>query len=195
LIPAPTTVAKAITAKAEAEGFGKSQTTFRLRDWGISRQRYWGAPIPMIICDSCGTVPVAETDLPVILPHDVELTGAGGSPLARHRAFLETLCPRCGREAKRETDTMDTFVESSWYFNRFCSADFAEKPGIDRKRVDYWMPVDQYIGGIEHAILHLLYARFYTKMLRDLLLLMAFSCTPGDKSYCGWFDRRSSAGK
>ena len=162
---------EAIATHLEATGRGKKTVQYRLRDWGISRQRYWGAPIPMIICDSCGTVPVAETDLPVILPHDVELTGAGGSPLARHRAFLETLCPRCGREAKRETDTMDTFVESSWYFNRFCSANFAEKPGIDRKRVDYWMPVDQYIGGIEHAILHLLYARFYTKMLRDFGVL------------------------
>ncbi|MDO9586033.1 MAG: leucine--tRNA ligase, partial [Syntrophales bacterium] len=161
----------AIAAHLETIGRGKKTVQYRLRDWGISRQRYWGAPIPMIICDFCGTVPVAEADLPIVLPHDVALTGEGGSPLAKQRAFVETACPRCGRAAKRETDTMDTFVESSWYFNRFCAADFAEKPGIDRERVDYWMPVDQYIGGIEHAILHLLYARFYTKMLRDFGVL------------------------
>jgi leucyl-tRNA synthetase len=163
----------AIAAHLEAIGRGKKTVQYRLRDWGISRQRYWGAPIPMIICDACGAVPVPEADLPVVLPQDVELTGEGGSPLARHAAFVQTICPGCGRPAKRETDTMDTFVESSWYFNRFCSADFAEKPGIDRKRVDYWMPVDQYIGGIEHAILHLLYARFFTKMLRDFGVLGA----------------------
>ena len=148
-------------------GRGKKTVQYRLRDWGISRQRYWGAPIPMILCETCGTVPVPEEELPVILPRDVEFTGAGGSPLAKYRPFVETTCPRCGKPARRETDTMDTFVESSWYFDRFCSARHDVKPGLDRKKLDYWMPVDQYIGGIEHAILHLLYARFYTKMLRD----------------------------
>jgi leucyl-tRNA synthetase len=140
---------------------------YRLRDWGISRQRYWGAPIPIINCEKCGAVPVPDADLPVILPRDVELTGAGGSPLARYDAFVNTACPNCQGPAKRETDTMDTFVESSWYFDRFCSANYHEKPGLSRKALDYWMPVDQYIGGIEHAILHLLYSRFYTKVLRD----------------------------
>jgi len=148
-------------------GRGKKTVQYRLRDWGISRQRYWGAPIPMILCETCGTVPVPEEELPVILPRDVEFTGAGGSPLAKYKPFVETTCPGCGKPARRETDTMDTFVESSWYFDRFCSARHDVKPGLDRKKMDYWMPVDQYIGGIEHAILHLLYARFYTKMLRD----------------------------
>jgi len=157
----------AIAEYLESIGRGKKTIQYRLRDWGISRQRYWGAPIPIIYCDNCGTVPVPETDLPVILPRDVELTGEGGTPLARHKAFVETSCPQCGSAAKRETDTMDTFVESSWYFDRFCSPDYAEKPGLDRQKVLYWMPVDQYIGGIEHAILHLLYSRFYTKVLRD----------------------------
>ena len=162
---------EAIADHLEALGRGKKTVQYRLRDWGISRQRYWGAPIPMVICRSCGTVPVAEADLPVILPADVALTGEGGSPLAGHRAFVETICPRCGEPARRETDTMDTFVESSWYFDRFCSAHHDLKPGLDRAKLDYWLPVDQYIGGIEHAILHLLYARFYTKMLRDFGVL------------------------
>jgi len=157
----------AIAAHLEAIGRGKKTIQYRLRDWGISRQRYWGAPIPMINCENCGVVPVPEEDLPVVLPGDVVLSGEGGSPLARHKAFVATTCPRCGKPARRETDTMDTFVESSWYFERFCSADHNQKPGLDRKKLDYWMPVDQYIGGIEHAILHLLYSRFYTKMLRD----------------------------
>ena len=161
----------AIAEYLESIGRGKKTIQYRLRDWGISRQRYWGAPIPIIYCDNCGTVPVPETDLPVILPRDVELTGEGGTPLARHKAFVETSCPQCGSAAKRETDTMDTFVESSWYFDRFCSSDYAEKPGLDRQKVLYWMPVDQYIGGIEHAILHLLYSRFYTKVLRDFDVL------------------------
>jgi leucyl-tRNA synthetase len=161
----------AIAEYLESIGRGKKTIQYRLRDWGISRQRYWGAPIPIIYCDKCGTVPVPETDLPVVLPRDVELTGEGGSPLQRYKAFAETTCPRCGIAAKRETDTMDTFVESSWYFDRFCSPQCAEKPGLDRKKVHYWMPVDQYIGGIEHAILHLLYSRFYTKMLRDFGVL------------------------
>jgi leucyl-tRNA synthetase len=161
----------AIAEYLESIGRGKKTIQYRLRDWGISRQRYWGAPIPIIYCDKCGTVPVPETDLPVVLPRDVELTGEGGSPLGKYKAFAETQCPQCGSAAKRETDTMDTFVESSWYFDRFCSPHCAEKPGLDRKKVGYWMPVDQYIGGIEHAILHLLYSRFYTKMLRDFGVL------------------------
>jgi leucyl-tRNA synthetase len=162
---------EAIAAHFESLGRGKKTIQYRLRDWGISRQRYWGAPIPIVICEACGTVPVPESDLPVILPRDVELTGEGGSPLARHLPFVEATCPRCGKPARRETDTMDTFVESSWYFDRFCSAHHDVKPGLDRKKLDYWMPVDQYIGGIEHAILHLLYSRFYTKMLRDFGVL------------------------
>jgi len=157
----------AIADHLEAIGRGKKTVQYRLRDWGISRQRYWGAPIPMVLCEECGTVPVPEKDLPIVLPRDAELTGEGGPPLARHKPFVETTCPCCGKPARRETDTMDTFVESSWYFDRFCSAQHDVKPGLDRAKIDYWMPVDQYIGGIEHAILHLLYARFYTKMLRD----------------------------
>ena len=162
---------EAIAEYLESRGLGKKTVQYRLRDWGISRQRYWGAPIPIISCKICGTVAVPESDIPVVLPHDMALTGEGGSPLTRHREFVETTCPRCGAPAERETDTMDTFVESSWYFDRFCSPRHAEKPGLDREKLDYWMPVDQYIGGIEHAILHLLYARFYTKMLRDFGVL------------------------
>jgi leucyl-tRNA synthetase len=151
----------------ESIGRGKRMIQYRLRDWGISRQRYWGAPIPMINCKKCGIVPVKESDLPIVLPRDVVLSGAGGSPLAALKEFVQTSCPQCGGTAERETDTMDTFVESSWYFDRFCSPKNNKKPGLDRKKLDYWMPVDQYIGGVEHAIMHLLYARFYTKMLRD----------------------------
>ncbi|MBN2687285.1 MAG: leucine--tRNA ligase, partial [Deltaproteobacteria bacterium] len=158
---------ESIAEYLESLGRGRKTIEYRLRDWGISRQRYWGAPIPIVYCEKCGPVPVPERDLPVILPHDVELSGEGGSPLARVPSFVETSCPNCGGPAKRETDTMDTFVESSWYFDRFCCPQFDEKPGLDKKALDYWMPVDQYIGGIEHAILHLLYSRFYTKMLRD----------------------------
>jgi leucyl-tRNA synthetase len=164
-------VLEAIALYLEKAGHGKKTVQYRLRDWGISRQRYWGAPIPVINCGTCGTVPVPEEDLPVVLPRDVAFTGEGGSPLAKHRAFVEITCPRCGSAAQRETDTMDTFVESSWYFERFCSPRHSTKPGLDRNSLDYWLPVDQYIGGIEHAILHLLYARFYTKALRDLGIL------------------------
>jgi len=155
----------------ESIGRGRKTIEYRLRDWGISRQRYWGAPIPVVNCDECGAVPVPEADLPVVLPKDVSLSGEGGSPLDMIDSFINVPCPRCGRPAKRETDTMDTFVESSWYFDRFCCPDHSVKPGLDKQRVNYWMPVDQYIGGIEHAILHLLYARFYTKMLRDFGVL------------------------
>ena len=161
---------EAIAQHLEEKGLGKKSINYRLRDWGISRQRYWGAPIPILFCPHCGSVPVPEKDLPVILPHDVKLTGLGDSPLAHAPSFVNVSCPRCGKPARRETDTMDTFVESSWYFERFCSP--REDRGMfDREEVKYWMPVDQYIGGIEHAILHLLYSRFYTRVLRDFGLL------------------------
>jgi len=162
-----TKVLEAIADFLEKEGKGKRTIQYRLRDWGISRQRYWGAPIPMINCEKCGIVPVDEKDLPVILPENVVFSPEGGSPLAALPEFVNTTCPKCKGPAMRETDTMDTFVESSWYFDRFCCPDCDTKPGLDRKKLDYWMPVDQYIGGIEHAILHLLYSRFYTKVLRD----------------------------
>ncbi|MBW4053910.1 MAG: leucine--tRNA ligase [Proteobacteria bacterium] len=158
---------KEIADFLQAQGHGTTTVNFRLRDWGISRQRYWGNPIPVIYCDSCGVVPVPAQDLPVVLPKDVEFSGEGGSPLARLESFVNCSCPVCGKAARRETDTMDTFVQSSWYFLRYCCPDFTE--GIlDRDSVDYWMSVDQYIGGIEHAVLHLLYARFFTKVMRDL---------------------------
>jgi leucyl-tRNA synthetase len=156
-----------ITQSLEEQGLGRLTVQYRLRDWGISRQRYWGAPIPIIYCDKCGTVPVPEKALPVELPLEVDMPESGISPLPAYEPFFKTVCPQCGAEARRETDTMDTFVESSWYFARFCSADYREGP-LDPQRVDYWMPVDQYIGGVEHAVLHLLYSRFYVKVLRDM---------------------------
>ncbi|WP_277057941.1 leucine--tRNA ligase [Trichlorobacter lovleyi] len=151
----------------EGQGKGKKTVNFRLRDWGVSRQRYWGSPIPIIYCDCCGVVPVPDKDLPVVLPRDVHFTGEGGSPLATLESFTKVDCPLCGKPARRETDTMDTFVESSWYFLRYCCPDF-EDGMLDKARAQYWMSVDQYIGGIEHAVLHLLYARFFTKVMRDL---------------------------
>jgi len=155
----------------EEHRIGKKTVSFRLRDWGISRQRYWGAPIPMIHCPDCGIVPVSEADLPVFLPEDAELLEGGRSPLPVMESFIRTTCPQCGHvDARRETDTMDTFVESSWYFERYCSPRYA-KGMFNRDAVDYWMPVDQYIGGVEHAILHLLYSRYYTRVLRDLGLV------------------------
>lgn len=151
----------------ESKGLGYKTVNYRLRDWGISRQRYWGAPIPIIYCDKCGTVPVPEEDLPVMLPLDLDMRPNGGSPLPFEPSFYETTCPKCKGKARRETDTMDTFVESSWYFIRYACPHYDKGP-IDREKAEYWMPVDQYIGGIEHAILHLLYSRFYTRVLRDL---------------------------
>ena len=161
---------EAIVRHLEAKALGKRSVNYRIRDWGISRQRYWGAPIPIIYCPRCGMQPVPEEDLPVVLPHDVEFTGKGGSPLAECQDFVETRCPQCDGDARRETDTMDTFVESSWYFDRFASPRYDQGP-LDKEKVDYWMPVDQYIGGIEHAILHLLYSRFFARVLRELGLV------------------------
>lgn len=152
---------------SEKNGIGKRAVKYRLKDWGISRQRYWGAPIPVIYCEKCGTLPVPIEQLPVSLPENVKITGKGRSPLEDAEEFIKTSCPECGGEARRETDTMDTFVESSWYFLRFASL-FRKNVPFARKEVDYWLPVDLYIGGIEHAVLHLLYARFFTKVLRDL---------------------------
>ena len=153
-----------------AQGIGQGKVNFRLRDWGISRQRYWGAPIPVLYCEKDGMVPEREENLPVVLPRDVQISGKGGSPLAEVAGFVNTTCPRCGGKARRDTDTMDTFVESSWYFLRYCSPTY-DRGMFEPDAAAYWMPVDQYIGGIEHAVLHLLYARFYTKVLRDLGML------------------------
>jgi leucyl-tRNA synthetase len=159
-----------MTAYAEQKGFGRGEVVFRLRDWGISRQRYWGTPIPVVYCPEHGLEPVPDKDLPVLLPPNPKLTGEGESPLASTPEFVNTTCPKCGGPARRETDTMDTFVDSSWYFYRYCDPHNAEAP-FDSRKVAYWFPIDQYIGGITHAILHLLYSRFWSKVMRDLGLV------------------------
>lgn len=166
----PLEAQSAIARSVEEKGLGREKIHYRLRDWGVSRQRYWGTPIPMLYCERCGVVPVPESDLPVALPEDVPFTGKGGSPLSESPSFLNTICPKCGGPARRETDTMDTFVDSSWYFLRYTSPHETSGP-IHPKGAAHWMPVDQYIGGIEHAVLHLLYARFFTKVIRDLGLI------------------------
>jgi leucyl-tRNA synthetase len=158
----------AVAHDLSAQGTGEKKVTFRLRDWGISRQRYWGTPIPLIHCEACGDVPVPEKDLPVVLPEDCVPDGSG-NPLNKHEKFLKVDCPTCGNPARRETDTMDTFVDSSWYYMRYCSP--GSNDAMVDTRNDYWMPMDQYIGGIEHAVLHLLYARFWTKVMRDFGLV------------------------
>ncbi|MDZ4797685.1 MAG: leucine--tRNA ligase [Bryobacteraceae bacterium] len=156
-----------MAGKAAREGFGEKAITFRIKDWGISRQRYWGTPIPVIHCPVDGLVPVPDDQLPVVLPLDVDITGVGESPLARKADFVNVKCPKCGGDARRETDTMDTFVDSSWYFYRYCDANNSNAP-FDSAKIAYWFPIDQYIGGVEHAILHLIYSRFWTKMMRDI---------------------------
>ena len=163
-----TAAVNAVAGDLAGQGLGEKKTTFRLRDWGISRQRYWGTPIPMIHCADCGVVPVPEKDLPVVLPEDCVPDGTG-NPLNKHEAFLKCDCPKCGKPARRETDTMDTFVDSSWYYMRYTSP--GSNDAMVDARNDYWMPMDQYIGGIEHAVMHLLYARFWTKVMRDFGLV------------------------
>jgi leucyl-tRNA synthetase len=168
-----TTAIKAMSDYAEKNGFGKATITYRLKDWGISRQRYWGTPIPMLYCEKDGIVPVPESALPVILPENVDITLTGGSPLGRVPEFVNTTCPRCGGPARRETDTMDTFVDSSWYFYRYTDPRSDDAP-FDREKAGYWFGdrgIDQYIGGVEHAILHLIYSRFWTKFMRDMGLV------------------------
>lgn len=159
--------AKEMIRYGEEKGFARKEILYRLKDWGISRQRYWGTPIPVIYCSKCGIVGVPYDSLPVVLPYDVEFKGTEGSPLEKAEDFVKTTCPKCHREARRETDTMDTFFDSSWYYFRYCSPEEKKLP-FDPQPVDYWLPVDLYIGGIEHAILHLIYARFFCKVLRDL---------------------------
>jgi leucyl-tRNA synthetase len=159
-----------MAAYAEEHGFGRPKVTFRLKDWGISRQRYWGTPIPMVYCEKDGIVPVPDSALPVLLPDHVEITQQGGSPLGRVPEFVNAVCPQCGGRARRETDTMDTFIDSSWYFYRYCDARNDRAP-FDSAKIAYWFPIDQYIGGVEHAILHLIYSRFWTKVMRDLGLV------------------------
>ena len=159
-----------MAAFAKANGFGTATVTYRLKDWGVSRQRYWGTPIPMVYCDACSPgepIAVAESDLPIVLPEQVDITQMNGSPLGRIPEFVNTTCPRCGGAARRETDTMDTFVDSSWYFYRYTDAKNSSAP-FDSAKANYWFPIDQYIGGVEHAILHLIYSRFWTKVMRDL---------------------------
>jgi leucyl-tRNA synthetase len=161
---------KQMTADAESRGIGHGTVQFRLKDWGVSRQRYWGTPIPIIHCDACGMVPVPDDQLPVLLPNVAEFTGRGDSPLGHVPEFVNVPCPACGRPARRETDTMDTFVDSSWYFYRFCDAKNDALP-FDPEKVNYWGPVDFYSGGVEHAILHLIYSRFFSRVFRDLGLV------------------------
>ncbi len=158
---------KQMAAFAKERGFGEPAITYRLKDWGISRQRYWGTPIPMIHCPKCGFVPVPEKDLPVVLPTDVKITGKGQSPLLQVASFINVACPTCDGPAKRESDTMDTFVDSSWYFYRYCDPHNSSAP-FSSEAIAKWFPIDQYIGGVEHAILHLIYSRFWTKMMRDV---------------------------
>jgi len=162
---------KKLQQVAREEEFGEAKVTYRLKDWGVSRQRYWGTPIPMVNCDKDGLVPVPDDQLPVLLPAQVEITQQGGSPLSRVPGFLNTTCPKCGGPARRETDTMDTFVDSSWYFYRYTDAKNTTAP-FDSKTAQYWFPIDQYIGGVEHAILHLIYSRFWTRVMRDLGLIV-----------------------
>ncbi|MFZ3216767.1 MAG: leucine--tRNA ligase [Candidatus Acidiferrales bacterium] len=159
-----------MTADAQAKNFGAGETTYRLKDWGVSRQRYWGTPIPIVYCEKDGVVPVPDDQLPVRLPEDVTLTGQGQSPLATSPEFVNTTCPKCGGPARRETDTMDTFVDSSWYFYRYADPHNRTAP-FDKEIIRYWFPIDQYVGGIEHAILHLLYSRFFCKVMRDIGLV------------------------
>ncbi len=159
-----------MAAWAEQQGIGKATVTYRLKDWLISRQRYWGTPIPVVYCEKDGVQPVPDRELPVLLPKDAPFTGEGGNPLAKVPSFVESKCPKCGGKARRETDTMDTFVDSSWYFYRYLSPRKDDGP-IDETAVRYWFPIDLYVGGIEHAILHLVYSRFWTKVMRDLGLV------------------------
>ena len=163
-------VRRRMTARAEEKGFGKGAITYRIKDWGISRQRYWGTPIPMIHCPACGVVPVPEQDLPVVLPEKIDITGTGRSPLDNVPEFVNVTCPKCGGAARRETDTMDTFMDSSWYFYRYCDPHNGTAP-FDSAKIAYWFEIDQYIGGVEHAILHLIYSRFFTKVMRDIGLV------------------------
>ncbi|MEI9975639.1 MAG: class I tRNA ligase family protein [Ignavibacteriota bacterium] len=159
-----------MAAYAKAQGFGEPAITFRIKDWGISRQRYWGTPIPVIHCPKCGVVPVPADQLPVILPDQIAITGEGHSPLENVPEFVNVKCPTCGEAARRETDTMDTFIDSSWYFYRYCDAHNSNMP-FDPAKIAYWFEIDQYIGGVEHAILHLIYSRFFTKVMRDIGLI------------------------